>query len=246
MKKLVNNVGPPSIPSKLVSNGVIVTDPKQILGELSKHFFPAPTPDNAPHNEIVAFVNDSITAPYEHLEIPSSELDEAVDTLRNTTTPGPDGISAAWLKVAFPLLKYHFISILKSCAKISFFPSAWRNASILVLKKPGKSCYLSANSYRGISILNAFAKVFEIVIHNKLKLLANEHRWFSDCQHGFRPQKSTETACGSLISLIEKNKKNKFVTCCAFLDIKSAFDAAWHPAILKGLLKKNAQYHWSN
>ena len=27
-------------------------------------------------------------------------------------------------------------------------------------------------------------------------------------------------------------------TCCAFLDIKSAFDAAWHPKILSGLIKK--------
>jgi len=119
-----------------------------------------------------------------------------------------------------------------------FFPSAWRSASILVLKKPGKSNYLFANSFRGISILNAFAKAFEIVIHNKLKLLASEHSWFSESQHGFRPNKSTESACGSLISTIEKNKKQKVTTCCAFLDIKSAFDAAWHPAILKGLLKK--------
>jgi hypothetical protein len=28
-------------------------------------------------------------------------------------------------------------------------------------------------------------------------------------------------------------------TCCVFLDIKSAFDAAWHPAILNFLINKN-------
>ena len=202
------------------------------------HFFPAPTPDATQHTETIAFVNDSLSCSYEPLLISAVELDNAMAALRCTTTPGPDGFSAAWLKIAYPLLKAHFLSILKVCIKIGFFPSAWRSASIFVLKKPGKSCYLSANSFRGISILNAFAKAFEIVIHNKLKLLACEHNWFSDSQHGFRPNKSTESACGSLISLIEKNKKQKITTCCAFLDIKSAFDAAWHPAILKGLIKK--------
>lgn len=121
--------------------------------------------------------------------------------------------------------------------KLDYFPMAWRSASILVLKKPGKPDYLSANAFRGISILNASSKLFEILIHNKLKVLANDFSWFSPNQHGFRPAKSTETACNSLMSLIENNKNKKRVTWFAFLDIKRAFDAAWHPAILKGLLK---------
>jgi hypothetical protein len=42
--------------------------------------------------------------------------------------------------------------------KLGYFPEAWRVASIFILKKPGKSDYLSANAFRGISILNAFSK----------------------------------------------------------------------------------------
>ena len=241
MKRLANTSGPPSAPTKLISNDLMITDPKKILIELGSHFFPAPTADDTQHIETIAFVNNSLSISYDSydsLSISAIELDNAMAALRCTTTPGPDGFSAAWLKIAYPLLKAHFLSALRACINIGFFPSAWRSASILVLKKPGKSSYLSANSFRGISILNAFAKAFEIVIHNKLKLLACDLNWFSDSQHGFRPNKSTESACGSLISLIEKNKKQKATTCCAFLDIKSAFDAAWHPAILKGLIKK--------
>lgn len=114
----------------------------------------------------------------------------------------------------------------------------WRCVSFLVLKKPGKPDYLSANTFRGISILNASSKLFEISIHNKLKVLANDFSWFNPSQHGIKPGKSTETACSLLISLIEINKKQRRATCCAFLDIKNAFDAAWHPEILKDLLKK--------
>jgi hypothetical protein len=37
---------------------------------------------------------------------------------------------------------------------------------------------------------------------------------------------------------LKTTKKTKLLTCCAFFDIKSAFDAAWHPAIRNSLIKK--------
>ena len=71
-----------------------------------------------------------------------------------------------------------------------------------------------------------------------MKRLASTHNWLSPSQHGFRAGLSTESAALTLVKLIEKNKKQKITTCCAFLDIKSAFDAAWNPAILNGLILK--------
>lgn len=41
------------------------------------------------------------------------------------------------------------------------------------------------------------------------------------------------------MSLIESNRKKKVITCFAFLDKTSAFDAAWHPTILNCLISKN-------
>ena len=55
----------------------------------------------------------------------------------------------------------------------------------------------------------------------------------------FRARFSTKTATLSLMSLIESNRKKKVITCFAFLDKKSAFDAVWHPAILNCLISKN-------
>ncbi len=72
-----------------------------------------------------------------------------------------------------------------------------------------------------------------------MKRLASANNWLSPNQHGFRSGFSTEKATFSLTSLIENNRKSKVTTCCAFLDIKSAFDAAWHPAILNCLISKN-------
>ena len=124
MKRLANTSGPPSAPTKLISNDLVITDPKKILVELGSHFFPAPTADDAQHIETIAFVNDSLSTSYEPLSLSAIELDFAVAALRSTTTPGPDGFSAAWLKIAYPLLKDHFLSILRACMKICFFPSS--------------------------------------------------------------------------------------------------------------------------
>ena len=84
--------------------------------------------------------------------------------------------------------------------------------------------------------MNSLSKCFERLLHSRLKILSRDEQWFSSSQHGFLQGKSTESACLSLISTIEHNRKSKLVTCAAFLDIKSAFDSAWHPAILRGLL----------
>jgi hypothetical protein len=117
-----------------------------------------------------------------------------------------------------------------------FYPNT---LPIIILKKSNKANYSHPSCFRPISILNALSKLSEKIILVKLKRLASANNWFSPNQHGFRSGFSTETATLSLTSLIEKNRKNKVPTCCAFLDIKSAFDAAWHPAILNCLISKN-------
>jgi len=63
-------------------------------------------------------------------------------------------------------------------------------------------------------------------------------QWLSPSQHGFIQGRSTESAAHSLISFCESSNITKCTTACAFLDIKSAFDAAWHPATLFRLIKK--------
>jgi hypothetical protein len=65
--------------------------------------------------------------------------------------------------------------------------------------------------------------------------LASVNSWLSPKQHGFRENRFTETAAHSLVSFIESAFSEKKVCATAFLDIKSAFDSAWHPAILATL-----------
>jgi hypothetical protein len=101
--------------------------------------------------------------------------------------------------------------------------------------KPNKLDYSSLNSFRPISLVSNFAKIFEKVVLGRLLWFTNAHEWLNDCQHGFRENRSTDSAAHSFISFIESAFSEKKVAAAAFLDIKSAFDSAWHPAIIAAL-----------
>jgi hypothetical protein len=91
--------------------------------------------------------------------------------------------------------------------------------------KPNKLDYSSLNSFRPISLVSNLAKIFEKVVLGRLLWFTNAHEWLNDCQHGFRENRS----------FIKSAFSEKKVAAAAFLDIKSAFDSAWHPAIIAAL-----------
>jgi hypothetical protein len=91
MKKLSCSSGPPSTPDKLAKNGVIISDPTEIISEFSSHFFPAAGLDQPVHRETISFVNSSLESVSDITVITSSELDSAIGQLKNTSTPSPAG-----------------------------------------------------------------------------------------------------------------------------------------------------------
>jgi hypothetical protein len=82
------------------------------------------------------------------------------------------------------------------------------------------------------------SKLFEKILLNRLQQLSSIGNWIHPNQHGFQPKRSTESALYSLISEIEKGFEKKKTTACAMIDIKSAFDTAWAPAILSALIAR--------
>ena len=133
----------------------------------------------------------------------------------------------------------HLLTIFNSCLKAGVFLSCWKEAMVCILRKPKKQNYSDLNSYRPISLLNWIGKLFEKILLNRLGHLSREGKWISNNQHGFQEKKSTETAIHSLVTEVEVGFGKKMSTACALIDIKSAFDTAWAPAILTALGRRN-------
>ena len=242
LKKLAN-ISTAACPSAIRTQDATITEPYSILSEFGKSFFPSDTPSTPSQLAVESSVIESLSQDVVSVTINNNtftlmELRTAFDGLKITRTPGTDGLPAEWLKFSFDCLSNHLLHLFNACLAISYFPSKWRIAVVIILRKLNKPSYDETGSFRPISILCVLAKLFERLIHSRLKKAASSENWFNECQFGFRAGKSTESAASALVTLVENNFKKRLFTSCVFLDIKSAFDSTWPPAILSGLLRK--------
>ena len=105
------------------------------------------------------------------------------------------------------------VKIFNACLKIQYFPSDWKKAVVLTIKKPNKENYKLASSFRPISLLPCIGKLLEKILNARMKWLAQKFEWFAAAQHGFRENRSTITATSSLVSKIENGFAKPFCAC---------------------------------
>ena len=65
--------------------------------------------------------------------------------------------------------------IINSSWKFSYFPSSFKRAKSICLRKPGKDNYTTPKAYRPIALLNTLGKVIELATSLKLRDLAEEN-----------------------------------------------------------------------
>lgn len=228
-------------PSAVEINGSLATDPTAIIAACATHFFPSPLPSDDHHAEVERGVEAVIASsdPEPVPPITFEELQLAVQSLNRKAAPGLDGLNSDILMSCFPAISSQLLCIMNSCFQLNSFPEVWKKSKVLIIGKPNKESYNSLNSFRPITLVNSMSKTLEKLILNRLTWLARTQSWLCDSQHGFREGRSTETAAHSLVSCIESAFTAKESAAGAFLDIKSAFDSAWHPAILAALAKRS-------
>ena len=119
-------------------------------------------------------------------------------------SPGPDGLKP----VIFPHLPDNFISYInflyKCCVKFSFTPTKWKDTKLIFIPKPGKKAYNIAKSYRPISLSNYLLKTLERLAGWKMKAAIKTNP-VNTRQHGFRSDRSTETAISDATNYIESH-----------------------------------------
>lgn len=152
--------------------------------------------------------------------------------------PGSDGINAAILRKAWPIIGEDITLLFRSCIQEATFPREWRRAKLVVIPKPDKKDMSNPKSYRPISLLPTLAKALETLIIQDLEKETNLNGFAN--QHGFVPGKSTITAIRQVYDWADTTS-SRFVF-GAFLDISGAFDnVKWAP-ILTRLIELGASH----
>ncbi|XP_063838171.1 uncharacterized protein LOC135087301 [Ostrinia nubilalis] len=209
-------------------------NPRESVNLLAETFYPKDleATDNEDHRrtrEAAKRVND--LGHDEHHDPPFTplELQTAVGSFNPKKAPGADGFTADICRRAIYQDLDAFLALANKCLEIGHFPDIWKEATVVVLRKPGKEDYTNPKAYRPIGLLPVLGKILE-------KMVVARMKWhlvprISTRQYGFMPQRSTEDALYKLIHHIKGKIGLKKLVTLVSLDIEGAFDSAWWPAI---------------
>jgi len=110
--------------------------------------------------------------------------------------PGPDRLPLGFLKACGPPFLQALLPIAQASFRLSYFPKAFKEATVIVIPKPGKTQaqLRKAGGWRPISLLSATGKILEATLASRLARAAEEAGILPDEQMGCRPGRLTESA----------------------------------------------------
>lgn len=179
------------------------------------------------------------------------ELISAISSLKRKKAPGPDGVlNEHVLYGGQPLLQLLLI-LFNMIIDHESVPKRWKESIIIPLYKGTGKCKTEPKSYRPISLIPCFSKLFEKIILNRYRAFVKVAvpTFPNPQQQGFQESLSCTTASFNLHECIYHNYElgsNIYLSC---VDMAQAFDTVWHNGLfvklgklgIKGKLLRLAQ-----
>jgi hypothetical protein len=157
------------------------------------------------------------------------EVWDVIKSLPRRKAPGPDRITNSALKHSPKRAILHLTKIYNCCLRLEYFPTAWKNANVIMIPKSGKNRFVPTN-HRPISLLNSMAKLYEILLLSRLRTLTSN--FIRPEQFAFRQGHSTSNQLTKLVDELAISFNRKERTVAVFLDYEKAFDKVWHQGLL--------------
>ena len=165
-------------------------------------------------------------------DITEYEVQEAFRSSRGDKAPGSDNIQFKVLKIAALVISPLLTQIYNASLRLHYWPACWKEAKVIVIRKPGKKDYCDPKSYRPISLLNTLSKNMEFILAKRISAIAELHHLLPITHCGGRKSSSTEHAIHLLLEQIHAGWKNNQVSSLLLLDVSGAFDNVNHQRLL--------------
>lgn len=166
----------------------------------------------------------------------------AIKELNNSNSVGSDDISLKFLKDVLYIITPYITCIINTSIVTGVFPEAWKHAIVVPVFKNGDANNVS--NYRPISLLPIVSKILEKIISTQLTRYLEDNDLLSNCQHGFRPRLSTETALSVITDAIYNNMDQRRISLLTLCDLSKAFDSVNHTVLLDKCTKLNIDSFW--
>ncbi|CAH1239246.1 OIT3 [Branchiostoma lanceolatum] len=233
VRKLAGKTPPPAVGPVVAEDGSPLPTTQQQMDRWKEYYSsllnrPAPSPTSDLLDELA----DAATPDSNISTDPPTddEISKAVRQLKNGKAAGYDGIPPELLKKGGECIISWLQRLFSAIWEAGNIPEDWKRGIILPFYK-NKGCRSECKNHRGITLLSVPAKVFSMVILNRIKQpLVNSQR---PEQSGFTPGRSTVDRILALRLLAEKRREYRKALFVAYVDLKAAFDSVHRPSLWK-------------
>ena len=158
------------------------------------------------------------------------ELIEIALSIKSKASTGHDNFSNKLIKAIIPYIATPLVHIFNISLQSGIVPDTYKLAKVIPVFKAGEK--LNPNNYRPISLLPAFSKILEKIVHKRLINFLLKYDIIYPQQYGFLRGRSTEQAMIDIILNITHAIENKKLSLGIFLDLSKAFDTISHKILL--------------
>ena len=214
------------IPSSVYLGNTETEEGDEIVELFARHFkssFTRSNPIIPPLKHTPILVHD--------IRITRGELIDALNNMKKSTGYGPDQIPALFIYQCSNYLIDPLLDIFNSSLSTGVFPSMWKSSYIRPLHKKGS--INNVQNYRPITTISALSKLFDSIVTVKLSGIL--HPQISIKQHGFMPNRSTESNLASFTNFISESLSNYGQVDAFFSDFSKAFDSVNHDLLIRKL-----------
>ena len=192
----------------------VLTHAKSIANAFAQHFSLLKAPPTPCHKTSLT----PLSTTFKFTEVIEQDVLKRLTSLNERKAAGPDGISAKLLRMVAPTITSDLFnaSLKQGCS-----PSAWKQANVTPVPKPGDKHSVQLQTNISHSVLS---KVLESIVHHQLYSYLDDHGILKEEQAGFRPNRSTQDILLRTIDDWKIALDNKKPVATVMIDLSKAYD----------------------
>ncbi len=140
-----------------------------------------------------------------------------IKSLNEARSGGCDGTGVYFITDSLYMIVFCITVTVNTSLTTGAFSEIWKHALVIPLLKKGDQENVS--TCRPISLSHVLSKVVEKIVFNQVLDFVLKIDLLSNCQHGFRPNLSTESALLKVTDAIYWNMDNKITSLLTLCDL---------------------------
>lgn len=228
------------------ANGNLITDSNEMANCFNDFFANVATKYNSD------LTNDTFCTPTKYISTtffmaPTDEIEvsNTIHNMKNSYSMGEDNLSINLLKKCVNFIIAPLTYIINYSFNEGIFPNILKIAKVIPIFKKGDNTVLE--NYRPISLLSTISKIMEKIVYARMILFIEKHNILNSAQHGFRKNKSTQSAVLDFLVSLYNNLDSNNKCIGIFMDLSKAFDLVDHALLLEKCFRygfRGLVYNW--